>query len=148
MSYEADVWTPYDQTMDLTKKDSGDEIPYKDATIKCNVIVGSNKIVDNKQVELGGGTKIVVPRRKKAGKKAGHFLINRVFRKQAGRSIIKRISRKWLRRKEKAGHSPINRERKSGTSMISFVKGKTEISHNLPNSTDGLVFLLHAVQSF
>jgi hypothetical protein len=40
---------------------------------------------------------------------------------------------------------PLNQ---TGTSMISFVKGKTEISHNLPNSTDGLVFLLHAVQSF
>jgi len=32
--------------------------------------------------------------------------------------------------------------------MISFVKGKTEISRNLPNSTGGLDLLLHAVQSF
>ena len=35
-----------------------------------------------------------------------------------------------------------------GTSMISFVKGKTEISHNLPNSPVALLLLLHAVQSF
>ena len=32
--------------------------------------------------------------------------------------------------------------------MISFVKGKTEISPNLPNFTGGLDLLLHAVQSF
>ena len=32
-------------------------------------------------------------------------------------------------------------EGKLGTSMISFVKWETEISHNLPNSTGGLVFL-------
>ena len=61
MSYKADVWTPYAQIMDLTKNKSGDEIPYKDAIIKCTVTVGSNKPVDNEQVELGGGTKIVVP---------------------------------------------------------------------------------------
>ena len=35
-----------------------------------------------------------------------------------------------------------------GTSMISFVKGKTEISRNLPNSPVALFLLLHAVQSF
>jgi len=32
--------------------------------------------------------------------------------------------------------------------MINTVKGEAEISHNLPNSTGGLVLLLHAVQSF
>ncbi|WP_255423370.1 DUF4157 domain-containing protein [Undibacterium sp. CY21W] len=61
MSYEADVWTPYDQTMDLTKNKSGEELPYKDAIIKCTVIAGTETLVDNEQVELGGGTKIVVP---------------------------------------------------------------------------------------
>lgn len=61
MSYEADVITPYDQTIDLTKNKSGDEIYYEDPSIKCTVIVGSETLVDNEQVELGGGTKIVVP---------------------------------------------------------------------------------------
>ncbi|WP_234030544.1 DUF4157 domain-containing protein [Undibacterium sp. 14-3-2] len=61
MSYEADVITPYDQTIDLTKNKSGDEICYEDPSIKCTVIVGSETLVDNEQVELGGGTKIVVP---------------------------------------------------------------------------------------
>lgn len=61
MSYEADVWTPYPQTMDLTKNKSGDEIPYKDAIIKCTVKVGTGTIVNNEAVELGGGTKIVIP---------------------------------------------------------------------------------------
>ena len=32
--------------------------------------------------------------------------------------------------------------------MISFVEGETEIPHNLPNSTGGLVLSLHAVQFF
>lgn len=61
MSYKADVWTPYTQTMDYTNKNSGDEIPYNDPTIKCNVKVGPNTIVNNQVVALGGGTKIVVP---------------------------------------------------------------------------------------
>lgn len=61
MSYEADVITPYPQTIDLTKNKSGDEIPFKDPSIKCTVTVGSETPVDNAEVALGGGTKIVVP---------------------------------------------------------------------------------------
>ncbi|MFT6922731.1 MAG: hypothetical protein ACJA1C_001737 [Crocinitomicaceae bacterium] len=61
ISYKADVWTPYSQKINLKNATSGDEIDYHDPTIKCTVIVGSTKEVDNEKVELGGGTKIVVP---------------------------------------------------------------------------------------
>ncbi len=61
MSYKADVITPYPQVMDLTKKKSGDVITYDDPSIKCTVKVGANTPVDNEEVKLGGGTKIVVP---------------------------------------------------------------------------------------
>lgn len=61
MSYRADVWTDYPQTINYKNKKSGEEFPYKDATITCNVIVGTKKEVDNENVKLGGGIKVVVP---------------------------------------------------------------------------------------
>lgn len=61
MSYEADIVRPYPQTIDLRQNNSGDVILYNDPTITCTVNVGSNTLVNNEQVALGGGTKIIVP---------------------------------------------------------------------------------------
>ncbi|GAB5419140.1 MAG: hypothetical protein Crog4KO_06480 [Crocinitomicaceae bacterium] len=59
--YKAEAYTPYPQTLDLSKSKSGKEVRYHDPKINCTVKLGTNTVVNKKPVDLGGGTKIVVP---------------------------------------------------------------------------------------